>query len=950
MPRRCRCQPTKNLSPGLGDAELGSSDHWVLHGERDEDVPSGGVTVARGYSLPSTAACLWAKTGPEGRWHSLAAHLVDTTHIAERLWEEWFSRSTRRWLAEPFGGDHDAGRALFAWLAGCHDIGKASPAFQIQVAELADQVRTAGLLIPTALPERAKAPHAKVSAVVIGPLLAERFGWDRRFTIGPAAILGGHHGWFPEEGFSLEGEKRPSLYGWSTDQSASWMAARASLFDLVVGVSGAELVLRSGNVELGRARELALAGYVVLADWLASNETLFPYASSPFAPSYPEESAARAQVALGLIGWHRWEEVRTPLDFFGHFGFQPNALQREMIAAASGATEPGLFIVEAPMGVGKTEAAFAAVEVLASTHGLGGTFVALPTQATSNQMFLRVRRWLGHFERGTYLMELAHGKATQLADYSTLGGTPASVDVDEDAGAQVTAEAWFHGSKRRLLAPFVVGTVDQALLCAAKVRHVALRQVGLVGKVVVIDEVHDYDAHMSVFLRRALRWLGEARVPVILLSATLPPATRRRLIEAYVGSPVEVGDTSYPAVVHVGATGDVLSSPVTLSDPPKRARLQVLTEQGGAGSEEIADCVVALARREANVLVVRNTVLRAQETYRALIERLGDSSVALLHSRFLADHRMKKESWLAEHFGPGGHRLRGHVVVGTQVLEQSLDIDFDVLVTDLAPIDLVLQRAGRVHRHEGVHRPEGFEDPLVIVTGLSRVGTGPPTFPTGSRIIYADHLLLRTAALLLTRESITLPDEVPLLVAQAYGDDELVPSTWADRATEAARAWRDKLRAQEQRAEQLAILPPECAPNLLELCRIGIGDPDDDDPSVQSAVRDASPTVEVVAGWDAGIPDEIACIGGNVSLDHRPDPEEVDHALSSTLRLPPWLTAVALDELTVPPGWKDHPWLRHLRVLRLGQASEAAIGNNVLRYSEALGLEVTSGGGKSGSV
>lgn len=870
--------------------------------------------------------------------------MVDAAHVAHRLWEAWLAPATRRWLAEPLGDD-DAARAYFSWLAGCHDLGKASPAFQIQVPSLAEQLRDAGMPLPSALPERAQAPHAKVSAATIGPLLSTRFGWDRRPAQGPAAILGGHHGWFPQEGLAREPARRPALYGWSEDPEAPWMVARTRLFDLVVAVSKASDVLaQAGSVDLGRARELALAGYVVLADWLASNEHLFPYASAPFHPDYVEASVQRAARAPEAVGWRRWDAYDHVLDFRRRFGFSPNALQREVITAAGESADAGLLIVEAPMGIGKTEAAFAAAEVLAASHGLGGTFIALPTHATSNQMFSRARRWLEHLGPGTYVMELAHGKARQVAEYQALHGYPTSIDVDEDPSGHVTAEAWFAGSKQRLLAPFVVGTVDQALLCAAKVKHVALRQAGLQGKVVVIDEVHAYDAHMSVFLRRALRWLGEAQIPVVLLSATLSPGARRRLAEAYTGAPVALADIGYPSVTRVG-TGHVSSTVVPLDQPSREARLQVLDEtENDLAGEGMVGAVADMACRGANVLVVRNTVARAQMTARALMGALGPEAVTVLHARFLAADRLAKERWLAEHFGRDGERPTGQVVVGTQVLEQSLDVDFDALVTDLAPVDLVLQRAGRTHRHPGVRRPPGFETPLVVLCGVARNPDG-PVFPRGSRAVYGEHLLLRSAALLLGRDTVVLPDDVPTLVAQIYGDDVVVPATWAARAATAADAWKKEQATAEARAAQFAIPAPEGAPNLFELCRIGIGDPDDDDPVVQAAVRDAPATLEVVVGRATHSAAEVACPEGSVPLERRPGPEEVDRALGAVLRLPPWLTAPALAALQVPTGWGDHPWLRNLRLLRLSEANGATIGNTVLQYSPALGLEVTSGGG-----
>jgi len=888
---------------------------------------------------------LWAKTGPEDRWHSLAAHMVDAAHIAGQLWDSWLAPATRTWLAEPLGAGN-SGRSFFAWLAGCHDLGKASPAFQIQVPRLADQVREAGLDIPTVLPQRTKAPHARVSAVALGPLLADRFGWDELHTLAPAAILGGHHGWFPEMGFARDGAGRPPLYGWSSDPGAPWMAARAALFDLIVAVTGAQDVLGvAGGVDLGRARELALAGYVILADWLASNIELFPYTSEPFDPAYVETSQGLAASALHSIGWRRWDAAVTTPDFSRRFGFAPNALQSAAIAMAGAMPAPGLFLIEAPMGIGKTEAALAAVEGVARAHGFGGVFVALPTQATSNQMFTRATNWLGRLGAGTYVVELAHGKASQVREYASLHDAPRCVDVDEGAEALVTAEAWFSGPKRRLLAPFVVGTIDQALLCAAKVRHVALRQVGLVGKVVVVDEVHAYDAHMSVFLRRALRWLGAAGVPVILLSATLPPASRKRLVDAYVGSPVELGAVGYPSVTHVSPAGAVSTSDVVSVHPPRRVVVHLLDEAPeDPASAEVVEAVATMAGRGANVLLIRNTVRRAQRTAQALMDRLGIDRVTLLHARFVARDRLDKERWLTTRFGPAGDRPRGQVVVGTQVLEQSLDVDFDVLVTDLAPIDLVLQRAGRVHRHGGVRRPEGFREPRLVVVGFHRTPAGPPTFPTGSARVYGgEHLLLRSAAVLLDMGNIAVPDDVPALVARVYGDEDVVPCDWATRASEAADRWRAQEEAHERQAEQFAIPSPEGAPDLLELCRIGLGDPADDDPAVQAAVRDAPATIEVVVGTSSTSNGRFESIAGSVSLGHRPSSTEVERALASALRLPSWLTDAAL-RLDVPAGWQEHPWLRNLRPLWVGRASDTPVGKNV-DYSKALGLTEVAGGG-----
>ena len=596
------------------------------------------------------------------------------------------------------------------------------------------------------------------------------------------------------------------------------------------------------------------------------------------------------------------------------------------------------------MGMGKTEAALAATELLGARHGLGGLFFGLPTQATSNQAFRRVRRWLERLGPGTFLLQLAHGKAQQLAEYQDIvnRGAPASIDEDGDPRCAVTAEEWFAGPKRRLLSPFVVGTVDQVLMCAAKIRHVAFRQVGLSGKVVVVDEVHAYDAHMSVFLHRALRWLGEAGVPVLLLSATLPPTSRCLLARAYAGKDVSLGPVSYPSVTTVSREAYASSLAIEAESKPARASIELLREEGGEDHELVARRAAAMASGGTNVLLVRNTVGRAQATYKAVAGLVPAGSAHLLHGRFTAADRLAKERWLASSFGPRGDRPSGHVVVGTQVLEQSLDVDFDVLITDLAPIDLVLQRLGRVHRHEHP-RPAGFEEPVLIIAGASLCEKEPPVFSSGSVAVYKDHLLLRSAAVLLARGQVVVPDDVPELVALVYGADDVVPPAWPERASVAAAAWAKSERDRRAKAESYAVPPPERLPSLLEFERFGVGDPhDEDDPAVQAAVRDSDPTIEVVLGYPSELPDCMQCRGVDVPLDSAPSPAQTDLLLSSTVHLPSAFTPAALD-LEVPRGWLQHPWTRGLRLLRLDGDAVGEIGTHVVAYSEEMGLEVHYG-------
>ena len=909
--------------------------------------PAGVQDVTQPCGALSTAtAALWGKTGPNHAWHPLAAHLVDTVSMAQELWVRWISPATCSWLSEPFELDLAATGSFFAWLAGCHDIGKASPAFQIQVPWMHESLQAAVFEFPQQLVHRGDAPHALVTAATIVPILEREANWSRGAAMSVAVVLGGHHGWFPPAGFTKEPLKHPKLYG---PDASPWDLARRELMTLVARVSGAAPHLRAWRkLDLGRARELTLAGLVVLADWLASNEELFPYLNGPFITGYEARAVEHAVGALPTIGWQRWEPTigaDAPKRFAARFSFGPNDIQHATLEAAAALECPALMLVEAPMGTGKTEAALAAAEVLATRFGCGGIFVGLPTQATSNQMFGRVEDWLHHMGPGRYVLELAHGKARQVSDYQAISrsGVPSCVDCDGPTEAVVQAEEWFGGSKRRLLAPFVVGTVDQALLAAAKVRHVGLRQAGLTGKVLIIDEVHAYDAHMSVFLRRALSWLGAARVPVILLSATLPPNARRRLLAAYVDTgacePTEIG---YPSVTTVTADGTVTSARVAPNCAPRVTRWRRLVEPAeDAGSDSLVDEVASLVLEGGCGLVIRNTVARAQASYVALRDRLGAEKVTLLHARFMAGDRLERERWLARRFGRSGERPVCHVVVGTQVLEQSLDLDFDFLVTDLAPIDLVLQRAGRVHRHAATPRPSGLGVPLVVVGGWrDEAVSGAPRLPRGSLAVYGEHLLLRTAAVLHGLEEVKLPDDIPDLVASVYGDEEIVPLAWRARAEAATAEWRTAERDREARAARYAIPEPAMLPSLLELCRLDLGDVgDDDDPVVQAAVRDAKPSVEVVLGRAVSEAQFETLTGVVVPLEVEPSPGQTDAILSSTVRLPPSLTNAAIAIVT-PPGWARHPWLRRSRPLILDEGGRTELGGHSVRYSSGLGLEV----------
>ncbi len=356
------------------------------------------------------------------------------------------------------------------------------------------------------------------------------------------------------------------------------------------------------------------------------------------------------------------------------------------------------------MGEGKTEAALVAAELLARRFGAHGVFVGLPTQATTDAMFNRVKKWLAEVQPGAAL-GLSHGKSVVNAEYAGLERWHAT-EVGVDCGCDVYSPSqWFTGRKRLLLSPHVVGTIDNILLAGAQVKHVALHHLAFAQKVVVLDEVHAADIYMSEFLERALEWLGASQVPVVLLSATLPASIRQRLIRAYTGQTHDVGN-GYPQITIANSTTTTIYTPAATAT--KTIQFEVLDEPGlGAWDTTSAgNSVAALLNERLSdggcALIIRNTVGRAQTLYARLQAAFPDDQVLLLHSRFTAGDRAAHTEELLGLLGDtskGAIRPHRVIVVATQVAEQSLDIDADLLVTDLCPIDLLLQRAGRLHRH-----------------------------------------------------------------------------------------------------------------------------------------------------------------------------------------------------------------------------------------------------------
>ena len=472
---------------------------------------------------------LAGKTDPENAslWLPLWMHLWDTAGIMERLVRQWLPESVKRSMG------FEREEALLAharFLGGIHDIGKATVAFQANILPTLPEVRQRlETLTPLDCPEqnRRESPHARAGEAILL--------WDD-CPGGLASIVGAHHG-KPQSCAAVDDQ----LECWESNyypkgQEKVWQGFWTELLMTVLQDCGfddtAELY------DLDPQEEVLLTGLLIMADWIASNTEYFPLIPVEELGSMEDYPARvdRAWEKLALpFPWEAQPGIADPQEFAVRFGFAPNAVQRAVLKAADTAAEPGILILEAQMGVGKTEAALAAAEIMASRFGLGGVLFGLPTQATANGIFPRLLGWADTQSEETLpqAIKLAHGMAELNENYLRLQGRGVQLEEDAQEEHQVQVHQWFRGNKQALLANFVIGTVDQLLLAALAQKHVMLRHLGLAGKVVIIDECHAYDTYMNCYLDRALEWLGWYKVPVILLSATLPARRRAELVEAY---------------------------------------------------------------------------------------------------------------------------------------------------------------------------------------------------------------------------------------------------------------------------------------------------------------------------------------------------------------------------------------------------------------------------------
>lgn len=897
----------------------------------------------------------WAKTGKgelkaDGQpyYHPVICHLADTASVAREIVRTYLSQAAIDTLERGLGLSGENLIRCCGFFAGSHDLGKISPVFQYQRSEVAEVLAGGELYdlwhkIPT-VQQNEKAPHGLVTAKTLPEFLIE-IGMEKRIANKLAAIVGGHHGFFP----SAKDIKAldESLAG--VNQGNIWWKHSHQIFEELrefVGLKADDLPSQCDN-----AAVMILAGLTTVSDWIASNSDFFPYANDEPFEEYAKQLPDKATKALETLGWINVKlATGNPLNFTELFTDikEPRELQKKAIEIAKTLTTPCLMLVEASMGEGKTEAAIYLADYLQQAQGTGGFYIGLPTQATSNAMFERVRKFLntrypeGEFP-GLINLTLSHSAAALKEDYLQ---SICRLDKEEqiyDEDKKVVAQEWHTARKRTMLSPYGVGTVDQALMGAIRSKHQFVRLFGLAGRVVILDEIHAYDFYTGTLLERFLEWLALLGSPVIALSATLPIDTRRRLVNAYARgcacNEPELPAGKYPRLTTFTRSG-VRVDPFPASPHVTRS----LNIHWTNDRDWVAELQEKLAPDGGCVAVICSTVARAQEVFQRLQGQFTDKEVGLFHGRFLFVDRERIEHDCIIKFGKPSDsktdRPPTFVLVATQVIEQSLDLDFDLMISDLAPIDLLLQRSGRLHRHpDRENRPPQLSKPTMWLISPTLDEEGTPDFGV-SKYIYDRHVLLRTWLTTRLLKRLELPTMMDELIEAVY-DLERSPSE--DLAAIHVQDWHSsfdeysKDREVRERLAQEVRLPPARESNKPDQFTRQ-GDQDDDN-TIAAVTRLGEKSITIVFLQQTATGLVLAGDLQPIDLQETPNLETVRSLLGHSTRISKRGLVEELEKLEKPKAWTS-ALLKYCRYVVLDRDMAVEIGKWTLRLDPHQGVVI----------
>lgn len=746
----------------------------------------------------------WGKARPDAshpeatRCHLLVYHCLDVAAVGLEVLHAL--PALRQWICSQLRLRDDQARSLVAFWLSLHDLGKFAEAFQSQCPDVF-------MVRRDRQPDPAKPyslRHDSLGMLFWKEVLRDRMIDDAWF--GPrsedladgfdlwAAASTGHHGQPPTAARSW------THHFDARDDRAAALAFVDAMREQFFDDELAQALSEQSPAAFHRTScELSwwLAGLAVLADWLGSNTDWFPYHDEALPLDlYWERARRQAQAAVAASG----VTPPAPACAMGFEALFPNLQEPSplQVWAATVALQPDpqIHLLEDVTGAGKTEAALMLTHRLMAGGQVDGFFVALPTMATANAMYGRIADTYARLFADPASLVLAHGQRALVDDFAATVLPRGPIELDQrqhDETASARCSAWLADhNKRALLSPAGVGTIDQVLLAVLHSRHQSLRLLGLQRKVLVVDEVHACDDYMLGVLKVMLTFHARAGGSALLLSATLPQRMKQGLLEAFAAgleqAPPKALATGYPLATSwpAGPQG-LLSETVVPTRTDVRRRVQV---RSFSGADEVVEGIMATLQTGQCVCWVRNTVADALAAHSQFRDRLPEDRLMLFHARFSLHDRLAMEEHVLGTFGKAGTAAQrgGRLLIATQVVEQSLDVDFDLVVTDLAPIDRVIQRAGRLRRHRRAPDGTPLTDPSAadqrgepVLWVLAPAWTDDPTadwfeakFPKAAAV-YPHHGRLWLTARVLGAGLFTMPDDARELIEAVYGEEAETP-------------------------------------------------------------------------------------------------------------------------------------------------------------------------------
>jgi CRISPR-associated endonuclease/helicase Cas3 len=630
-------------------------------------------------------------------WHTAAYHCLDVAASARVLLET--NDLLRRRLSEFLAiRERQVVDLITFWMA-LHDIGKFSAPFSALVEDLWLPEMGDRSIVPDA-PRHGEAGFLLWEKILAADLAV----WlpDRRHLVPLARAIFGHHGVPVAEHLPTTLRQVYKPYGLAAARDFAQDVA-ALLLSRPIRIDQERLVRAS----------FAIAGVAVMADWVGSSGA-FTYRNEPMPLSeywskYALECARFAVREFGLIPCPSAPE-RGLVQLMGDKGFSNPTPMQQWASGVTLSKHPTLYIVEDSTGAGKTEAALILSHRLIAAGYASGLYFALPTMATANALYGRLASaYLNLFAKGSRpSLVLAHA----ARDLDPRFTESLFYDCDASNGAEAECSAWIADNRRRsFLAQVGVGTVDQALLSVLPSKFQSIRLAGMMQRILVVDEAHAYDAYMGQEIEHLLRAHAQLGGSAIVLSATLPQDTRKRFVEAYDGT-IEEASHSYPLATSAARHASAMETPID----PRDINVRQVPVQFVRSVEAGDNLALDAARQGQAVLRIRNSVADALQSFHSLSRQ--HDRVELFHARYAQIDRLKRESEVLARYGRNGkpQDREGWLLVATQVVEQSLDLDFDLIVSDLAPIDLLIQRAGRLWRHTRPDRHPSARQHFVVVS------------------------------------------------------------------------------------------------------------------------------------------------------------------------------------------------------------------------------------------